>query len=285
MLEEHKRLPEARLTEKEVVIITCEMPKHPPNPNCDDCQLGFFLCVEHMGICGKPAAIACNYCSRPTCESKDCLAKICCNDYANYLTTKPATTMMKPLSKKPAETKPIDECTIENGGVKVKPVLSTNLNSMPAGVSLAMSQDCYVKPNASIPCADILQLTMTEDKKLPSDVSMTKLSSTPAAAKPLTLPVDVQPQSDSKQMKVDNYLAREIDTSIVACVGDNLETSFVESSRRSKGRHSQRCKKVKRKQAPIKSSSSPPSSSSHKEASDQCYPKIYSWGGHASNRC
>ncbi len=65
MLEEHGRPDEVRLEQKEVVTMTCEMPKYPPNAKCADCRLGFFLCIEHMGICGKFAAMACSYCSRP----------------------------------------------------------------------------------------------------------------------------------------------------------------------------------------------------------------------------
>ncbi len=136
---------------------------------------------------------------------------------------------------------------------------------------------------------------MTDESKVVARPFPMNRNSITDATKASTLLVDVQPQkSVVKEMKVDTCIARETATSIFAWVGD-LETSRLESSTRSKHRHSQSGKRNRPPKKTVNktnssifsdspSSSSSYSSSLHKEASDQCSPNYIPGGEHASIR-
>jgi hypothetical protein len=59
------------------------------------------------------------------CQSEECLQKVYCTDYANCLTIIPP---MKPLKKMPAKNIPIDASIVENGEIKLNPVLMSGIS-------------------------------------------------------------------------------------------------------------------------------------------------------------
>ena len=135
------------------------MPTKPPNPRCDDCKLRFSVCIKHMGVCGEPAWVACNFCMRWQCGKDACLAKICCDDVAGHLkmlqvltakdqTSKPLITkdqISKPVKKAaPTVRKPQANAFIidGNGRICVNPLLQR-------AIQLLASQDVSILSTTS----------------------------------------------------------------------------------------------------------------------------------------
>ena len=57
----------------------CDMATKPLDPHCEDCQSGI-SCLQHMGICQKPAFTACDLCMKYKCHERRCIDKICCDE-------------------------------------------------------------------------------------------------------------------------------------------------------------------------------------------------------------